>query len=67
MNCRETVRLMSEAMERELGGGESLALHLHLLLCTGCRRYRQQLSFLRQALQQQGSVADAPESPCPND
>ncbi len=49
MNCREAVRLMSDGMDRALGRGALFSLHLHILLCTGCRRYRQQMAFLRLA------------------
>lgn len=49
MTCKEAVRLMSEEMDRELAGGQRFALRLHTLICLGCHRYRQQMSFLRQA------------------
>ncbi|MBK7956214.1 MAG: zf-HC2 domain-containing protein [Candidatus Accumulibacter sp.] len=59
MNCKQAVRLMSDEMDRDLPGGERFALRLHTLICTGCRNYRQQLSFLRQACQQQVAANDA--------
>jgi hypothetical protein len=46
-------------MDRELAGGERFALRLHTLLCVGCHNYRQQLTFLRQACQQQVAADDA--------
>lgn len=49
MNCRQAVRLMSAEMDRALAGSERLSLRLHALLCLGCRNYRRQISFLRQA------------------
>jgi hypothetical protein len=64
MNCKEAIRLMSEEMDRDLPGSERLSLRLHALLCVGCRNYRKQLSFLRQACQQQ-APADAPATPKP--
>ncbi len=63
MSCREAVRLMSEAMDRDLGGGERFSLRLHKLTCVGCRNYRRQLSFLRQACQQQVSADDTTPPP----
>ncbi len=65
MNCKQAVRLLSDAMDRDLPAGERLALRLHTLICAGCRHYRQQLSFLRQACQQQVAADDAtiPGSP----
>ena len=59
MSCKEAVRLMSEGMDRELAGGERFALRLHTLLCVGCHNYRRQMSFLRQACQQQVATGDA--------
>ena len=59
MSCKEAVRLMSEEMDRELAGSERFALRLHTLLCLGCHNYRQQMSFLRQACQQQVAADDA--------
>ena len=53
MHCKEAVRLMSDEMDRALTGGERFSLRLHILLCTGCRHYRRQMSFLRQACQQE--------------
>ncbi|HMW57570.1 MAG TPA: zf-HC2 domain-containing protein [Accumulibacter sp.] len=60
MNCKEAIRLMSEEMDRDLDGGNRFALRLHKLICVGCRNYQKQLSFIRQACQQQVAVDDAP-------
>jgi hypothetical protein len=62
MTCREAVRLMSEEMDRELAGGQRFALRLHTLICLGCHRYRQQMSFLRQACRRE-VPADDPTRP----
>jgi hypothetical protein len=48
------VPLMSESMERRLGIWEQLQLKLHLLVCTWCVRYLEQIKFLRQLLREQG-------------
>lgn len=48
-NCREAIRLQSEAMEHPLPFPRSFGLKVHLLLCKWCRRYRNQISFLRTA------------------
>ena len=47
--CKEATRLQSEALDRRLSGSEKLGLRLHLLLCKWCRRYGEQLKFLRSA------------------
>ena len=36
-------------MDHPLAPGKRLGLWLHLLICKGCRRYRTQIHFLRQA------------------
>jgi len=48
-NCRQATRLQSEARDRRLSLFERLGVGLHLFLCKWCRRYRQQLRFLRSA------------------
>lgn len=49
-NCREASRLQSEALDHSLSRGQRLGLRLHLLLCKWCRRYGNQVRFLRQAV-----------------
>jgi len=53
VNCREASRLQSEALDRSLSASESSGLKLHLLCCRWCRRYGQQLRFLRIAARDQ--------------
>lgn len=75
MNCKQATRLMSDEMDRDLTAGDRLGLRLHTLLCSGCARYREQMTFLRQACRQQvaadetvaGDEAAAPASPPPSD
>lgn len=50
-NCRQAIRLQSEALDRPLSRWERLGLRLHLVLCVWCLRYGQQLKFLRTAAQ----------------
>ena len=47
MNCKEATRLMSEAQDRPLGGGEGASLKFHLFICRGCSNFRRQLAALR--------------------
>lgn len=53
-SCKQASRLQSEAMDRNLSLLEALGLRLHLVLCKWCRRYGQQLKFLRRAAHQCG-------------
>ncbi len=46
------VSLMSESMDRPLGIRERLQLKLHLVVCTWCVRYLNQLNFMRQLLRE---------------
>ncbi len=46
LSCKESTHLISEAQDRSLSLAEKVALKTHMLICTGCRRYREQMSFL---------------------
>ena len=47
--CKQATRLQSEGMDRRLSFFEKVGLRLHLVLCKWCRRYGEQLKFLRSA------------------
>jgi len=47
MNCQEATRLFSEAQERELSLKERAALKLHVMMCSGCRNFANQMGALR--------------------
>lgn len=49
LSCKQATRLLSESLDRPLGLTERLELKLHLKICTGCRRYQQQMHLIRQA------------------
>src|SRR5664279_3483065 len=51
-SCKDATRLQSQAMDRKLSLFERFGLRLHLVLCKGCRRYGNQLSFLRSVTHQ---------------
>ena len=48
-SCREAVRAQSEALEHPLPPAKRFGLRLHLLMCRWCRRYGEQIRFLRHA------------------
>jgi len=52
LSCKGATRLMSEAQDRDITMMETIALEMHLLICTGCRRYREQMNFLHQVCRQ---------------
>lgn len=49
LTCKEVTHLLSEAQDRKLGVAEKLQLEMHLAICHGCRNFRSQMDFLRQA------------------
>ena len=51
-SCKEAIRLQSEALDRNLPLPERLGLGFHVLLCKWCRRYGQQIRFLRGAIRE---------------
>jgi Putative zinc-finger len=50
LSCKETTRLVSQGLDRELAFGERVLLRVHLAYCLGCRRTRRQMRFLRKAV-----------------
>jgi hypothetical protein len=56
LTCRETTRLVSQGLDRELAFGERVALRLHFAICLGCRRTRGHFELLRKAVRE---LADA--------
>lgn len=47
LNCKEATRLCSEALDRELALRERLTLRMHLMMCSGCSNYQEQMAFIR--------------------
>lgn len=52
LSCKKATHLISEAQDRSLTVTEKAALATHLLMCYGCRRYREQTAALRTLCQQ---------------
>ena len=52
LRCDESTRLISESLDRDLPAVERWAVRLHAIACRPCRRFRRQILFLREALQQ---------------
>jgi hypothetical protein len=50
-NCREAIRLQSDALDRPLSWLQRIGLRIHLALCVWCLRYGKQIKFLRTAAQ----------------
>lgn len=52
LSCKDTTRLVSQGLDRELAFGERVALRVHFAICLGCRRTSRQMHLLRRAVQQ---------------
>ncbi len=49
LKCKEVTHLLSEAQDRPLSLPEKLPLQMHLAMCQGCRNFKKQIGFLREA------------------
>lgn len=49
LRCKEATHLISAQQDRQLAAGERLQLKMHLAMCSGCRNFRAQINFLRDA------------------
>ncbi|WP_027856776.1 zf-HC2 domain-containing protein [Marinobacterium jannaschii] len=47
MNCKQATRMLSDAQERPLTLKERSTLKLHLMMCSGCRNFGDQMQSLR--------------------
>jgi len=47
LNCRNATRLMSESQERPLSMIERMSLKLHLMMCSGCSNFKEQMGAIR--------------------
>jgi len=56
LSCKETTRLVSQGLDRELAFGERVALRLHLAICLGCRRAGSQMRTLRNAVRELAEI-----------
>jgi hypothetical protein len=55
MSCRDAHQLLSERMDRPLGGLERLRLRLHLGICRACSRVERQMDLMRHAMRRLGN------------
>ena len=47
LNCHDATRLMSESQERRLSIFERLSLKFHLMMCSGCSNFKEQMGSIR--------------------
>lgn len=48
-SCEKISRLYSDSLEEKLSLRQRMQLRLHMLMCTYCSRFREQIQFLREA------------------
>jgi hypothetical protein len=58
LECCEITRLVSEGLDRQLPLAQRLAVKVHMLYCTACRRYRGQLRALGEAIRRLSQALD---------
>ncbi|MDE2367548.1 MAG: hypothetical protein KGN16_01140 [Burkholderiales bacterium] len=65
LSCLQVTELCSRELDGPLRRGERLGLGLHLMMCSGCTRYRAQMKALRQAMSTyaQGGAETAESAP----
>jgi anti-sigma factor RsiW len=56
MTCRQTSRLLSEALDRDLSAEEREEVQRHLAVCRACTRCHGQFEELRQALRRMATA-----------
>jgi len=49
LTCKNATKLISKSQEKPLALKERISLRFHLLICSGCKHYNKQMSFIRQA------------------
>ncbi len=63
LSCREVARMQTKALDQALGRRQRLALQLHLLVCSWCRRYGKQIRLLRKVRLEQSEPLSQPNAP----
>ena len=61
LSCKEVTHLLSESQDRKITVAERLHLEMHLALCTGCKNFKNQMSFLREACKRYVKAQKDPE------
>jgi len=65
LNCKEVTEICSLELEQPIALGQRLGLAMHLMMCSGCTNYRQQMHVIRTAMQTYAdgnAVASSPDS-----
>lgn len=60
LSCKEVTHLLSESQDRKLTLPEKMHLEMHLAICKGCKNFKSQMSFLREACKRYVSASNKP-------
>lgn len=63
-SCKEAARLQSEALDKKLSLLQRIGLRLHLTMCKLCKRYSQQIRYLRAMAGESSQDESLPPSRC---
>jgi predicted anti-sigma-YlaC factor YlaD len=58
LSCRRASEMVSQSLDRRLGLVERWRLHVHLQACQACRRFSNQMAFLRRAVRRHPLFGD---------
>ena len=56
MSCKEAARLISEERDHQLSLGQRMGLRMHLVMCTLCRGYKQNIEALGRIVARAGDA-----------
>jgi len=59
LTCKETHRLISEGLDRDLSLYERLLMRMHLTVCDACTNFNGQMALLHKAMRNFTIPADA--------
>jgi len=63
LNCHDATRLMSEAQERTLKVSERMSLKMHVMMCSGCNNFKNQMGTLRMMTRSYAKSKNDSETP----
>ncbi len=66
-SCKKITGMISESMDRKLPLSRRMGIRFHLMMCSLCRRYEQQLLFIRSVLRRDKETEDISGQTLPDD
>ena len=62
LSCSDATQRMSEGLDRRLPWKARMALRLHVMMCSACRRYRRQVLGIEALLRRRPRAASGEET-----